>query len=154
MTQTLDLRDKAARIEAFLIEALMSPKATDPDAEFAQIGLYSCPWSGWISLNLSHAPQPALNCPDMDEVEVALLELPDWALAHETHEQLKIVGLDGQVDHVDMAETGDEGFNEPIFRFLLEVAGQARVRQAAKSLNGSWIGVQMLDSEFAENFRI
>jgi hypothetical protein len=151
----IDLRDYVEPIAAFLDGELAAFRRRHPDIVSPHIALYSCPWSGWVSLCLDSEPQVDQNCPDFELVEFALFEAPAWGAEYEEHAVLEIVGVDGTSQVVDTDLEGDEGINRVFFEFLRSVLASERTEASLVrlGLRPSRLGVQMLDSLFESSWK-
>ena len=106
------------------------------------VGIYCCPWSGWLTTNFNldkSILEFHSNCPDFQYSEFDLLELSDWQEEYEQESPLFIInGIKFKHDH----NLGDEGLNELIFNFLKPVV------TGIKHNNRSEFLLQLLDSNF------
>ena len=107
------------------------------------IGIYFCPWSGWITTNFNVKTkliETENNCPDFDYLEYDFMEIPEWKNEYETENpKFKSNGLVKNHNH----DLGDENINEIIFDYLKPIViGLQR--------NDCKLLLQMLDSNFAE----
>lgn len=150
MSTVLDLRKAGPRIEAFLVEGIGAFASDHPDTPVRQIGVYSCPWAGWIALCFDSARQDSLSCPDMAYFEEAVLDQPRWRTLYEDEDRFTVIGQDSSHSIYDVDDTGDEGLNGPVFHLLCAVARGAAFQAAATELAKGQvqIGVQMLDSAY------
>jgi len=149
---SLDLRDFIQPLEQFVLTGIQDFHAENPEVKITQISLYSCPWSGWVSLCFSKKIQQVLNCPDMDYVEFSLFEASAWTNVYEEHEQFHIVRHDGGVFEFDHNTMWDEDFNSSFFNLIGYVLKQQSVVKVIRSCirNEITVGVQMLDSKLNE----
>lgn len=108
------------------------------------IGIYCCPWSGWITTNFNiktKLSETENNCPDFDFVEYDFMEIPEWENEYESeHPEFKTNGLVNSHNH----ELGDENINEIVFNYLKPI-----VIAIKESKNSAFL-LQMLDSNFSE----
>ena len=106
------------------------------------IGIYCCPWAGWITTNFNlekTLDETQNNCPDFQFVEFDFLELPEWQEEYEnTNPQFEINGQKIEHDH----DLGDEQLNDIIFNYLKPIV------RDLKNQNDSIFLLQMLDSSF------
>lgn len=106
------------------------------------IGIYCCPWSGWISTNFNleiTSEETGNNCPDFEIEEFDFLELNTWREEYETgtptfkiNEQVKII------------DTANESINKLIFDFLKPIVIELKENYETEYL------LQMLDSRMVE----
>jgi hypothetical protein len=108
------------------------------------IGIYCCPWAGWLSLNFNldkTLSETDNNCPEFQFVEFDLLELPEWQKEYESDTPLFVInGLTIKHNH----DHGDEKLNELIFSYLKPIVKRANEKYDSHFL------LQMLDSRFVE----
>ncbi|MBT8409965.1 MAG: hypothetical protein KJN93_10100 [Alphaproteobacteria bacterium] len=150
MSTVLDLRKAGPQIEAFLVDGIGAFASDHRGTPVRQIGIYSCPWSGWVALCFDSTRQDSLSCPDMAYFEEAVLELPHWRTLYEDEDRFTVIGQNSSHGIYDVDETGDEGLNEPVFHLLCAMARGQGVQAAAAELGDGQvqIGVQMLDSAY------
>lgn len=106
------------------------------------IGIYCCPWSGWITTNFNiktKLTETENNCPDFDFVEYDYMEMPEWEDEYESENpEFKTSGLVKRVNH----DLGDEVFNKIIFDYLKSIVAEIKEQKDLIFL------IQMLDSNF------
>ncbi|MEP2689234.1 MULTISPECIES: hypothetical protein [Maribacter] len=106
------------------------------------IGIYCCPWSGWITTNFNiktKLTETENNCPDFDFVEYDYMEIPEWEDEYESENpEFKTSGLVKRVNH----DLGDEVFNKIIFDYLKPIVAEIKEQKDLIFL------IQMLDSNF------
>ena len=106
------------------------------------IGIYCCPWSGWITTNFNiktKLTETENNCPDFDFVEYDYMEIPEWEDEYESENpEFKTSGL---VKRVNL-DLGDEVFNKIIFDYLKPIVAEIKEQKDSIFL------IQMLDSNF------
>ena len=106
------------------------------------IGIYCCPWSGWITTNFNiktKLTETENNCPDFDFVEYDYMEIPEWEDEYESENpEFKTSGLVKRVNHY----LGDEVFNKIIFDYLKPIVAEIKEQKDSIFL------IQMLDSNF------
>ena len=108
------------------------------------IGIYCCPWSGWITTNFNinrSLSQTENNCPDFEFVEYDYLELQEWQ--NEYEKDKPTFKLDNELKYHNH-NLGDELFNRMIFEYLKPVVLELKDKFKSDLL------LQMLDSEIAE----
>ncbi|MCK8521468.1 hypothetical protein M0D21_07810 [Aquimarina sp. D1M17] len=108
------------------------------------IGIYCCPWSGWITTNFNitkKVEETSNNCPDFEFVEFDFLELAEWESEYEKdNPEFK---LNGEIQYYN-DDLGDESLNEFIFEYLKPI-----VYELTKNYDSDFL-LQMLDSTKAE----
>jgi hypothetical protein len=108
------------------------------------VGVYCCPWAGWISLNFNLTKQlesTKNNCPDFEFVEYALLDMSIWAQEYQKDYPEFTLGGTNPFDRLDL---DDEPINGVIFDFLKEIIIHMKPTLRFPIL------LQMLDSLYAE----
>ena len=108
------------------------------------IGIYCCPWSGWISVNFNiekTLTETYNNCPDFEYVEFDLLDIPEWQDEYESDNPEFKIGEAIKVHDIDL---GDENFNNLIFYYLRPITVELKDNYEFDFL------LQMLDSNLAE----
>ncbi|MCX2745830.1 hypothetical protein OO013_18250 [Mangrovivirga sp. M17] len=138
----IDLNDNTAGIKEFVstsIERFRSEKGN-----FNSIGIYCCPWSGWISINFNiekTLTETDNNCPDFEYVEFGLLDIPEWQDEYENdNPEFKI----GDTIKIHDHDLGDENFNSLIFDYLRPITVEIKDNYKSDFL------LQMLDSNLVE----
>ena len=151
----IDLQSHRDPLLEFLELELRGFLERRPAARLRHVALYSCPWSGWVSLCLDSKERIDQNCPDFEHVEVALYEAPDWSSEYETSDMPEVSVADGLVRVIAVDSEGDEAYNEVFFSFLCDVLAAATGRGVLRELtrSGLRLGVQMLDSELNRTWR-
>ena len=153
----IDLREHAVPLRRFVESSLSTFLETNPALSIGHVALYSCPWSGWVSLCVDSRPHQDQNCPDFDHAEVAIYEAEDWSEEYESSDSPEIVGLDGIILKPDITEEGDEAFNRPFFDFLCGIlrhvppSGILSQQQRQPDVRA---GVQLLDSAFTDSWTL
>jgi len=108
------------------------------------IGIYCCPWSGWLTTNYNltkKIEETEKNCPDFEYVEFDFLDLKDWEMEYEKDKpEFKLNNEIKIHDH----ELGDEIFNQLIFNYLKPIIIEFKEKSKFISL------LQMLDSSSLE----
>ena len=139
----LKLKEFNQRIVTGIKQAIsaFSQEHKEPKA----IGIYSCPSSGWVSINFNkkkNISQVDSNCPDFEFVEFSLIELPEWTAEYESEEiQIKT----GFLSKIKISpEDGDESFNKVIFDYLCDLCQPILLPQFSGK-----VLIQMLDSEYS-----
>jgi len=106
------------------------------------IGIYVCPWSGWISCNFNlnkSIKDCGNNCPDFEFVEFELFDLPELASEFESESPSYMVNRSiVNLNH----NLGNEGLNKIIFHFLLPVIAELKDHHPQPLL------LQLLDSKY------
>lgn len=132
------LDNYSEQIEDFIATSIM--KFISENSLPASIGIYCCPWAGWMTTNFNlvkTAGEAGYNCPDFEFVEFDLLELPNWQEEYETDSPTYQVS--GTVI-IHRHERGDEPINEVVFSFLEQIVTKI------KQTHHQEILLQMLDS--------
>ena len=104
------------------------------------IGIYCCPWSGWLTTNFNlriSLPDTGENCPDFEFVEFDSLDFPQWQSEYESDEAEYQLG-NSIIKYTH--EGGDEELNEIFFSYLLPV-----MKEVKRSIDQT-ILLQLLDS--------
>lgn len=108
------------------------------------IGVYCCPWAGWITTNFNiskNIAETENNCPDFEFVEFDFLELSKWEDEYETDTpEYKLDGSIIQHDH----NLRDESLNQLIFEYLKPIVIEFKMKHDFDFL------LQMLDSNKVE----
>jgi hypothetical protein len=136
----IELNDYNYSITTFLISSL--EKFNPENNQRITLGIYCCPWSGWITTNFNLTKTlegDELNCPDFEFVEFDLLEINEWQNEYENESpRFENLGVAYDYSHED----GDEKLNEIIFLFLEKIAIEI------KNTYKQEVFLQMLDSNF------
>jgi hypothetical protein len=150
----IDLKSSAEPLVMFLDAQLAAFRAKHPEVASPHVALYSCPWSGWVSLCLDPTAQAEQNCPDFEFVEFAIFEAHEWTTEYEEQPRLEILDLHGATQIVEPEVDGDEALNRVFFEFLKAIlVGQEATAAVRRSgLRPSRLGVQMLDSEYSSSW--
>ncbi|MDF2192350.1 hypothetical protein [Paraflavitalea sp. CAU 1676] len=116
---------------------------TSEHAQPSSIGIYCCPWAGWLTINFNLHKSPeetGNNCPDFEFVEYAVLDLAAWQLEYEQDEpEFWTSGSKASYDE----EKGDVTINSIVFSFLAPLMPYVKKRHPQPVL------LQLLDSEYA-----
>lgn len=113
---------------------------------FSALGIYSCPWSGWVSIcfnrtkTISDAEE---NCPDFEDVEYGMIEIEEWS--NEYNSDKSIIEYNNKTHELEIEEVGDDGYNVYFFKYLIDIVN---TKYGIKYKNK--ILIQMLDSEYFE----
>ena len=132
------LENEKEIIKNFIVDSIEAFKTQY--GKLTSIGIYGCPWAGWISLNFNtekSLSDTEFNCPDFDIVQYTFLDLERWQDEYEsgTPEYMfkdKIMELDYNL--------GDEALNGLFFKFLSSIVLEL------KGIYKEDILLQMLDS--------
>jgi hypothetical protein len=139
MVKLLDYKDK---IKEFILSTFN--KFTSEQFRPYVIGVYCCPWSGWISMNFNITKDASLDsCPDFEFVEYDLIDFEDWENTY-GHGDSKWRGINGEVLTLKW-DAGDEVLNELFFHFLKSI-----VLELKESTALPLTLIQMLDSKYYE----
>ena len=134
------LEDSKEGITKFIIDSIETFKIQN--GKFNSIGVYCCPWMGWISMcfNVNKSlSDTKYNCSDFDFVEFELFELDGWEEEYEN--EISVYKLNDRIIEIPFG-SGDEVLNELIFKFL------SNIILRIKDLYSEHILLQMLDSKF------
>ena len=141
----IDLDKHSSIIEKF-VQASIDKFKTEKNKGPVSIGIYCCPWAGWLTTNFNITrtlEETENNCPDFEFVEFDFLDLEGWQDEYESDSpDYKVNGVVVHFDH----DSGDENLNELAFKFLEPIVIRL------KSVNGSDFLLQMLDSRFYRVF--
>jgi hypothetical protein len=114
------IKNDSENIKQFIVVGLerFSKEVRKP----VMMGIYCCPWSGWITLNFNISykfNKESYYCPDFEFVEYNMLEFKHWEkeyLASEgiwTDDTLKVY----HTNH----DKGDDGLNKFFFDYLKDL---------------------------------
>lgn len=138
----INLDNYTESIKSFLLKAINRFKIENK--EYNSIGIYCCPWAGWITINFNinkTLNDTKNNCPDFDFVEYDFLDLSEWQNEYETYKpEFKINDSMNYHNH----DLGDENLNQLIFSYLKPLAIELKQTHQTEIL------LQMLDSSFIE----
>lgn len=134
------------KISDFIFESV--DKFTVQHGDPSSVGIYCCPWSGWVSVNFNRSKsfeETNQNCPDFEYVEYELLDFPEWEDEYNGDKPMyqtgdKII----QVSH----EEGGEELNRIFFSFLFPIIAGVKTRINKKVL------LQFLDSNCIRIFDV
>ena len=140
----VDLKGDSENIKQFIIAGLerFSKEVQKP----VMIGIYCCPWSGWIMLNFNisyRLNEESYYCLEFEFVEYEMLELKHWEEEYQTGEgiwtddNLKVY----RTNH----DEGDEGLNKFFFNYLKELIANLNEKHKLPSTQ-----LQFLDSNCRE----
>lgn len=138
------LEDEKLTLINFIVDSIEAFKTQK--GNFNSIGIYCCPWSGWISISFNvdkSIEDASYNCPDFDFVEFDLLEPNKWRQEYESEAPTYKFGTKTVVFNWDL---GDEVINEIVFEFL------STIIITLKNTIKVDILLQMLDSKFYKVF--
>lgn len=141
----IDLDKQCSIIEKF-IQVSIEKFKTDNKAVPKSIGVYCCPWAGWMTTNFNinkTLKETENNCPDFEFVEFDFLELEGWQEEYETENPT--YKTNGLLIHYQPG-TGDEKLNEVIFKYMEPIIVKLRANNESDFL------LQMLDSNFIKQF--
>jgi hypothetical protein len=136
----ITLEDEKELIMNFIVNSIQEFKTQK--GEFNSIGIYCCPWAGWItsSFNFQKSLSDTFNnCPDFDFVGFRFLELPKWEEEYEG--DAPTYQFKGNTITYNY-ELGDEVLNELFFIFLSTILLEVKSKLKEDIL------LQMLDSKF------
>lgn len=132
------LNNYLTQIENFILNSI--EKFTSENKQPTSIGIYCCPWAGWLTTNFNISTtieETENNCPDFEFVEFDILALDKWQEEYENDlPTFKISETTLTHNH----DLGDEKLNELVFRFLEPIAIKIKLKFQKEIL------LQMLDS--------
>jgi len=140
----VDLRNDTEKIEKFIVAGLekFSEEVQNP----VMMGVYSCPWASWISLNFKitySLDGRSYYCPDFDFVEYDFMEFKNWEEEYHGAEGTWIIN-DSNV-YNSTHDDGSERLNKFFFGYLKDVLiGLNNKHKLPSTL------LQMLDSNCCE----
>lgn len=112
----IDIDRYRAPIKQFITTSIL--KFTSTHKEPTSIGIYCCPWAGWLTTNYNiekTLEETQDNCPDFEFVAFDHMELHDWQDEYENDFPVFIIsGKNIEHNH----DLGDEKLNELFFSFL------------------------------------
>ncbi|MDP9079672.1 MAG: hypothetical protein M3O71_19770 [Bacteroidota bacterium] len=109
------------------------------------MGIYCCPWSGWITLNFNvtfSLEEQNYSCPDFEFVEFDIVEFQKW---EEEYESDQGVWVDDSKNYEYNFDEGDEGLNSFFYSFLKNLIFSLNEKYKLPSTI-----VQFLDSRICE----
>lgn len=134
----IQLENETEKILQFIQNGITAFETTHGKA--GSMGLYCCPWSGWLSLCFNKTrtiAETQQNCPDFEFVEFAMLDRSAWADEYESD------NMSFRFENAELVrdETfGDEQLNRFVFNYLETLLPEIQKTFAAPVL------LQMLDS--------
>ena len=119
----LNLNSSESVIKDFIVQAIdqFKPEEGEP----SQIGIYCCPWIGWITINFNLKVEDSRSTPDFNFVEFDIIDFEDWQQEYEAEEAKYMLG-DKLIEH--NSDLGDERLNELFFRFLQPIVKELQLR--------------------------
>ncbi|RYX82638.1 hypothetical protein EON73_04205 [bacterium] len=132
------LDDYLSQIDNFILTSI--EKFTSENKPPSSIGIYCCPWAGWLTTNFNTSKtleETENNCPDFEFVEFDFLELGKWQEEYE--KDLPTFKISETVTNHNH-NLGDEKLNELVFKFLETIATKIKLKFQQEIL------LQMLDS--------
>lgn len=141
-----------------------------PQETIAMVGIYLCPWAGWLTVNfdtknhsehyvdslkrktlfgVDHFGSFCNNCPDFKYVDYAHISFPSWQHEYESQEIITFNIGSKQVVEINLLTEGDEGFNKIFFEYYVGVLEEITNSLIFEKLNQERVmrlGVQLLDS--------
>lgn len=119
----LNLNSSESVIKDFIVQAIDQFKSEE--GEPSQIGIYCCPWIGWITINFNLKVEDSRSTPDFNFVEFDIIDFEDWQQEYEAEEAKYMLG-DKLIEH--NSDLGDERLNELFFRFLQPIVKELQLR--------------------------
>lgn len=142
MIKLTDFSDKIINETRLIISKYLSEHK-----ELNSVGIYSCPWSGWISLCFNKnktIEDTGNNCPDFEFVEYGIIQIPEWEEEYNS-EKIEIKKNNSKIFKLDLEKEGDDAFNKIFFDYLKKIAKEElHLEYKGKIL------IQMLDSKYWE----
>ena len=138
----VDLNKNASEIKKFLNTSIERFQTENDEPN--SIGIYACPWAGWISINFNvnkTLTETENNCPDFEYVQFDFLEIPELQEEYETDNPE--FGINDSIK-THNHELGDENFNQLIFEYLKPI-----VKEIKENFESDFL-LQMLDSNLVE----
>lgn len=141
----------------FIIKSVNDFITKHPNVKTSVIGLYSCPWAGWITINFDTEKYPdnmdtlIPNCPDFKYVDFSYTRFPDWQEQYNTNDIITLNDGSENFPVINLLSDGDEALNKVFFNYYihlmaeLENDGLFRLISPHEKLI---IGVQLLDSQY------
>jgi len=113
----VELKNDIEKINQFIIAGL--EKFTEEVSIPSVMGIYCCPWMGWISLNfnITHSlNEEDYYCPDFEFVEFDIIDFDNWQEEYESFERI-FVDDRSETYHSNLGDS-DEDLNSFFFPFL------------------------------------
>ena len=131
-----------SKIDEFIVESAQKFETLHGNPN--SIGIYCCPWSGWLTINFNlnkSLQETGDNCPDFEFVEIDILDFPEWQNEYESdNPEYQTGNAVIQFNH----EEGNEGLNKIFFSYLLPIVSETKTKIKRKIL------LQFLDSNCNE----
>lgn len=140
----INLDNYAQSIKDFIHSSMAS--FSDKKGQPASIGIYCCPWAGWLTTNFNinkTIEDTGNNCPDFEFVAFDSMDLGDWQIEYEKDEPLFQAA--GEIPEYNQ-DMGDERLNEIVFAYLQPIARGIKHEHPLPLL------LQMLDSNYYKVF--
>jgi hypothetical protein len=142
-------------IEKFWLESIKAFIKVNPDVNVCTVGLYCCPWAGWMTINFDTNPDGD-NCPDFTYVAFEQLDLEHWQDEYDNNEIMEIL-VNGNIQTLNHEDDEDERINDIIFVYLRTILKESKlitVTNILKKNETLKVGIQMLDSTIAEFWNV
>lgn len=140
----VNLKEDSENINQFIISGFerFSNEVQRP----TMMGVYCCPWSGWITLNFNityNLNEAFYSCPDFEFVEYEIIEFKHW---EEECESMAGIWSDNKLETYQFnINDGDEGINKFFFFYLKNLIINLNQQYKLPA-----VLIQMLDSKFCE----
>lgn len=147
----INLDKERVLIERFWTDSIEKFNIVNPEVKVYTVGLYCCPWAGWMTINFDTKPNGD-NCPDFTNVAFGEHDLERWQNEYDNNDILEIF-LDGNIQTINLEEDEDELINGIVFTYLktiLKVPQLLKVTDILKKSEPFRVGIQMLDSTETE----
>lgn len=138
-------------IEKFWLDSIKEFNKVNPDVSVYTVGLYCCPWAGWMTVNFDANPNGD-NCPDFTYVAFEQLDLVHWQDEYDNNEIMEIL-VNGDIQTLNHEDVEDERINNIVFDYLKTLFNESQLFTATKILKKNEpfrVGIQMLDSTLEE----
>jgi hypothetical protein len=140
----VNLNDNSSEIKAFILDGIAKFDRQEGDAN--SVGIYACPWGGWISLNFNKSKtleSTFNNCPDFEFVEFDLLEIESWGMEYGSSDPMFIDQSGNTYTHNH--DDGDDALNGIFFQYLEDL-----IKNTRSDIPLTKILLQMLDSSYSK----
>lgn len=170
------LAESKIEIRTLINNAINCFTCHNPSVKVYTLGLYSCPWAGWLTLNFDtqhhstkyvdnlrasniswfgqdHFGTFCNNCSDFEYVNYAHINLSVWQRQYESQDIITVKNELDQISDIDLSTDGDEAFNKVFFEYYIGILEELEKERLFDKLNQEQIfrlGVQMLDSSLEE----
>jgi hypothetical protein len=147
--QTIQLNKDTTRIKEFITKAIYNFEKQHGNPK--SIGVYSCPWAGWITMNFNltkKLEEADWNCPDFEFVEYSFIDFREWNEKYEMSINSSLIIQFDKIHSINPETQGDETLNQIFFQYLKRVVRGIDFNKNYK------IVLQMLDSNCVETIEM